>query len=147
MLFETSLISYDSIKLNNIDITLDGVHRVSFTPPYNKIDVTFSLLETSLSYYEVRVTGENDPYDIGIGNLAFTPLTNLALNKTHTCSISVTPEIFDKGDGVYRVSFYAKSALDGTWDVTCLLLTVDGLCIQLADGSLLGVGTTKPIPA
>lgn len=147
MLFETSLVKYESIKLNNTEITLDGNYRVSFNPPYNKVDITFTLLETSLSYYEARVTADADSHGIGIGNLAFTPETNLALNRTHTVSINVTPEVFNKGPGVYRVSLYAKSALDGTWDVTYLLLTIDDFCLQLSDGAILGVGTAEAIPS
>ncbi len=153
MPFETSLVRYDSIELNNTEVALDGAYKVSFSPPYNKINLTFSLVESSLSYYEVRVTREADPYDIGVGTLARTPsgeaiaLSNLALNKSHTITIAICPETFNSGDGDYRVSLYAKSALDGMWDVTYLLFTLKDSCyLQTSDGSILGVGTSQDIP-
>ena len=152
MLFETSLVRYDSIKIHNTEVTLDGTYRVSFSPPYNKVEITFSLLESSLSYYEVRVTRETDPYGIGVGTLAQRPsgeklsLSNLALNHSHTISIAVCPEVFNQGDGVYRVSLYAKSALDGTWDVTYLLFTISDGYLYTSDGLVIGVGTDQPIP-
>jgi hypothetical protein len=153
MLFETSLVSYDSIKINNEEITLDGNYRVSFSPPYNKVDINFSLLESSLSYYEVRVTGEDDPYGVGEGILALNPneeplaLFSLALNKSHAISISVCPKVFNKGDGVYRVGLYAKSAVDGIWDITYFLFTLSDGYVYTSDGELIGVCTTQESPS
>lgn len=145
MKFETPLISYDSIELNGQEVELDGTYKVSFSSPYNKIDITFSPLNTSLTYYEVRVTLEDDPYDIEVGSLAYAN-ASIPQNKAHNFSINITPEIFNKGDGVYRISLYAKSATDGSWDITYLFFTLDGY-LQLADGLTFSVVTTKDAPS
>lgn len=145
MKFETPLVRYDSIKLDGKEVELDGNYKVSFSSPYNKIDITLSPINTSLSYYEVRVTLDGEPYDIEVGNRAYAT-TNLPQNRSHNFSIDITPELFDRGDGIYRISLYAKSATDGSWDITYLFFTLDGY-LQLADGLTFSVVTTKDAPS
>ena len=70
-MLETPLVRYDSIKINNIDVALSSEGRASFTAPYNRIDIKFTPTNCSLSYYEVRITEEEDECDIGVGNLAY----------------------------------------------------------------------------
>jgi hypothetical protein len=146
MRLETPLIEYTSIKLNGTEVELNGIARVSFSSPYNKIDITFQPTNTSLSYYEVRVTEDSESYDIGIGNRAYAT-TSIPLNTPHTFSLNVTPDIFDKGDSVYRISLYAKSALDGSWDIAYLFITLNDGYFQLADGSLFNVVAINDIPS
>ncbi len=146
MRFNTPLIEYTSIKIHGKEVELDGAARVSFSSPFNRIDITFQPTNTSLSYYEVRVTEDGEPYDIGVGNRAYVA-TSIPLNAAHTFSLNVTPDIFDKGDSIYRISLYAKSALDGSWDIAYLFIALTDGYFQLADGNLFGVVTTKDIPS
>jgi hypothetical protein len=82
-----------------------------------------------------------------MGSLAYSA-SPVAADAPHSFSINVNSTTFSKGMGSYRVSLYAKSAIDGVWDVTCLLFTLnDGCYLQLSDGSILGVGTDRDIPS
>jgi hypothetical protein len=149
MKFNTPLLEYTSIQLNGTEVELNGTARarVSFSSPYNKIDITFKPTNTSLSYYEARVTEDGEPYGIGVGNRAYTA-TSIPLNASHTFSLNITPDVFDKGDSVYRISLYAKSALDGSWDTVHLFITFDNARFILAnDNGPLGVLTTQDIPS
>jgi hypothetical protein len=56
----TPLISYDSIKVADVDILLSSLTRVSFNSPYNRIDIKFTPRNGSIEYYEVRITREAD---------------------------------------------------------------------------------------
>ena len=71
MSLTTPLVNYDSIKINGIDVALSSTGRVSFTDPYNKIDIKFTPTNCSLSYFEVRITEEEDLFDIEVGELAY----------------------------------------------------------------------------
>lgn len=142
----TPLVSYDAIKINNKDITLSSNCRASFIAPYNRIIIDMTPTNCSLSYFEVRVTGLEDTYDIGIGARAFCT-TNIAANAKYTFNIDINAENFALGDGSYRISLYAKSALDDSWDVTYLFFTVGGEEFILADGSNLEVLTTQNTPS
>ena len=66
-----SLITYSSITVNNKSIDLSGSGKVSFKAPYNAINITFTPTNSSLSYYEVRITAANADYDIGVGQRAY----------------------------------------------------------------------------
>ena len=141
----TPLVSYDSIKIHNVDVLLSSTGRVSFQSPYNKINVKMTPTNCSLSYFEVRVTGSEEEYDIGKGVKAYWT-TNIAANASHEFTIDVNSSNFMLGDGTYRISLYAKSALDDSWDVTYLFFTVSGEQFILADGNAFGVLTTKDAP-
>ena len=71
MELNTPNVEYISIKIANKDILLSSSCRASFKPPFNKIDVKIKPTTASLSYYEVRITEEEDECDIGVGNLAY----------------------------------------------------------------------------
>lgn len=120
----TPIVNYKSIKINNQDITLSTICKASFTSPYNRIDFVINSTNVSLSYYEVRITREDDNYDIGIGVLAYWD-TNIQNNVDYSFSINVNSINFNYGDGTYRISLYAKNAIDGSWDVAYLLFTVN----------------------
>lgn len=142
----TPLVSYDTIKINGVDISLSSKCRASFIAPYNKINIEMTPTNCSLSYFEVRVTGSEESYDIGVGANAYWT-TNIAANLTHTFTIEINSTNFSLGDRDYRISLYAKSALDDSWDVTYLFFTVDGEEFILADDSSFNVLTTKDIPS
>lgn len=142
----TPLVNYESIKIHNTDILLSSECRASFTSPYNKISITMTPTNCSLSFYEVRVTGSEEEYDIGKGSRAYWS-TNIAANVSYTFTIDIAPENFTLGDGTYRISLYAKSALDDSWDVTYLFFTVGGEEFTLADGSSFEVLTQRAIPS
>ncbi len=141
----TPLVSYDTIRINGKDISLSSSCRASFIAPYNKINIEMAPTNCSLSYFEVRVTGLDAEYDIGVGAKAYWT-TNIAANAKHTFTIDINSENFTLGDGAYRISLYARSALDGSWDVTYLFFTVSGEQFILADGLEFGVITTKEAP-
>jgi len=118
--YSTPEINYKSIKINNVDVALSGTANVSFQSPYNRIDIVMRPIEHTPSYYEVRITKENEAYDIGLGNLAYMN-QSVPLNADTSFSINVNSTNFNKGDGLYRISLYAKSSVDGSWDVTYML--------------------------
>jgi len=113
MALVTPLISYDSIMIAGADITLGETVTASFNPPYNRIDVKFTPTNGEIEYYEARITPESAVWDIGCGQLAYWD-TNVAGNRQHSFSIAVNSTNFSHGDGVYRVSFHARSAIDGS---------------------------------
>ena len=150
MLLESPLVNYNSISINGVEVNLETDScRASFQAPFNKIDVSLTPTNCSLSYYEVRVTRAEDPYDIEVGSLAYWN-TNIALNKTHSFSINIIPEVFKLNEGektaTFRISFYAKSSIDGSWDVTYLVFTLDNSYLCFSDGSTLEVLTTREAP-
>jgi hypothetical protein len=142
----TPLVSYDAIKINGVDISLSSKCRASFIAPYNKINIEMTPTNCSLSYFEVRVTESEESYDIGVGANAYWT-TNIAANSTHTFTIEINSTNFSLGDGDYRISLYAKSALDDSWDVTYLFFTVGGEEFTLADGSSFEVLTQRAVPS
>ena len=122
--YSTPNITYKSIKINNTDISLSSTTKVSFISPFNKINITIRPTTCSISYYEVRVTKDTEDYDIGVGNCAYFT-GSLSVDQDYSFSININNTLFNKGDGKYRISLYGKSSLDGSWDVTYLLFTVD----------------------
>lgn len=141
----TPLVDYLSIKIANKDILLSSACRASFKPPYNKIEVQLKPTTTSLSYYEVRVTKVDEVADIGIGKLAYWD-ANISANEIKNFSIEINNTNFSYGDTTYRLSFYAKSAVDGSWDVSYLYFTFDDMQFMLSDGSEFAVLTDIAAP-
>lgn len=97
--------------------------RCSYISGNNTIKVRFQS-DISLNYYEVRVTKVTEEYDIGLGTCPYRNTDGFAANTEHTFIIPVTPEYFPEM-GTYRVSLYAREALENTWDVTYLFITAD----------------------
>lgn len=150
MLLESPLVNYNQISINGVPINLGTDScRASFQAPFNKIDVSLTPTNCSLSYYEVRVTRAEDPYDIEVGSLAYWN-TNIELNKIHSFSINITPEVFKLNEGekiaTFRISLYAKSSIDGSWDVSYLFFTFDQMNFIVSDGSDFSVLTDRDAP-
>ena len=141
----TPIVDYLSIKIANTDVLLSSICRASFKPPYNKIDVQIKPMTTSLSYYEVRITQADEVADIGLGTLAYWD-ANIRADEIKTFSIDINTTNFSHGDNTYRISFYAKSAVDGSWDVSYLYFSVEDIQFVLSDGSEFAVLTTRDIP-
>ena len=141
----TPNVEYISLSIAGKNILLASSCRASFKPPFNKIDVKIQPKNTSLSYYEVRITKADEEWDIGVGTLAYWE-ANVSSNTPHQYSIDINSTNFTKGDGAYRISFYAKSASDGSWDVSYLFFTLDQTYFTLADGSTFEVLTTQSAP-
>ena len=141
----TPNVEYISLSIAGKNILLASSCRASFKPPFNKIDVKIQPKNTSLSYYEVRITKADEEWDIGVGKVAYWE-ANISSNTPHQYSIDINSTNFTKGDGAYRISFYAKSALDGSWDVSYLFFTLDQTYFTLADGSTFEVLTTQSAP-
>jgi hypothetical protein len=53
---------------------------------------------------------------------------------------------FAHGNTTYRVGMYARSASDGSWDVSYLFFTVGNGQFTLSDGSGFAVLTTRDTP-
>lgn len=141
----TPLVDYLSIKIANTDILLSSTCRASFKPPYNEIEVQLKPTTASLSYYEVRVTKADEVADIGVGKLAYWD-ANISANEIKNFSIEINNTNFSYGDTTYRISFYAKSAVDGSWDVSYLYFTFDDMQFMLSDGSEFAVLTDIAAP-
>lgn len=150
----TPNLEYLSIKLAGNEIALSSSCIASFKPPYNQIDIKLKPTNTELSYYEVRITGADESYDIGVGTRAeliqdgesVTWLANMPMNAICAYSLPINSTNFKQGDGTYRISFYAKSASDGSWDVSYLYFTLDQY-FTLSDGSTFAVLTDQSAPA
>ena len=147
MLLQTRLLDYKDPIINGVSIQENNSCKVSYTSPFNKIDIEGTPIEGSLGRYEVRVTGIDDPYDIGVGIIPKCRYNNIKQaaywaslpgNKAHSFSILVEPETFvleaDQTSKTFRLSFYARSAIDGSWDMTYFLFTVDGLSLGVETG-------------
>ena len=145
MEYRTPIVDYLTIKIANTDVLLSSTCRASFKPPYNKIDVQIKPTTTSLSYYEVRVTKADEVADIGVGTLAYWD-ANISANEITTFSIDINSTNFAHGDNKYRLSFYAKSAIDGSWDVSYLFFTVEDFQFILSDGTEFAVLTARDVP-
>lgn len=163
MLLNPPFIVNESIEwyINNQPINTEAGCVASYNPGFNKIDIKLSLTDIAISYCEVRVTDINDDYDIGVGNLPLKTLygsgssadafwLGLAANTTHNLTFYITPERFPLLEGqharTFRIAFYAKNELDGSWNVSYLVFTLDGSQLVLQDGTALGVLTTKDFP-
>ena len=142
----TPLVTYNYIKINGVDVALSATGRVSFTAPYNKIDIKFTTpTNCSLRAFEVRITEEENLFDVGVGELAYWD-TNLPANTQYSFSIPVNATLFKHGNKLYRVSLYAKSAIDGSWDVTYLFFTTNNELFTPSGSSGLEVLTTRDAP-
>lgn len=106
---------------------LGETFHASYNAGYNSIEVRF-ISDLSLNYYEARVTKEGEDYDVGVGALAFEHIGSWAANTEHSYTITVDNTLFPN-PGTYRISLYAREALENTWDVTYLFITSE------ADGS------------
>ena len=147
----TPVLTYKSIKLNNVDITLSSQPSdvlVSYQPPFNRIDVVFRA-GTSLSYYEVRTTEFSAEYGVGIGICAYHD-ANIAANADYSYSIYINSDYFPRiiGDGnkQFRVSLYAKNSVDGSWDATYLLFDRNGLRVVPTNADGIETLTIEPQP-
>ena len=146
MELNTPNIEYTAIKIADKDILLASSScRASFKPPFNRLDIKMRPKNTSISYYEVRITKADEVADIGSGKLAFWA-ANIPANADYQFSIDINSTNFAYGDGTYRLSFYAKSALDGSWDVSYLYFTFDNIQFRLSDGAEFAVLTTRDVP-
>lgn len=106
-------IQYSTFKFNEKTLTghvvkeagLSGAVRVSFNSGFNTISYSITPDETILKYV-VRVTKDNEDYDVDTGNL-LQYSTNISPNKATDIVLTVDNSTFNKGDGVYRISMYA----------------------------------------
>jgi hypothetical protein len=146
MELSTPNVEYTALKIAGKDILLSSSCRASFKSPFNRIDVTLKPKNASISYYEVRITSADDVADIGVGTLASWS-ANIPANTEYQFSIDINETNFTHGDGAYRISFYAKSALDGSWDVSYLFFTIDQSYFTLSDGSIFAVLTDRDAPS
>jgi hypothetical protein len=145
MELNTPNIEYISLKIAGKDILLSSSCRASFKSPFNKIDVRLKPKNTAVSYYEVRVTKADEESDIGVGTLVSWS-ANLPVNEDYQFSIDINEKNFKYSDGAYRISFYAKSATDGSWDVSYLFFTLDQVYFTLSDGNVFEVLTDRDSP-
>lgn len=130
-------IQYSTFKFNEKTLTgrvvkeagLSGVVRVSFNSGFNTISYSITPDETILKYV-VRVTKDNEDYDVDTGNLLHYS-TNISPNKATNITLTVDNSTFNKGDGVYRISMYAWNGV--MWDHTYLFICFDGLTFKPAD--------------
>jgi hypothetical protein len=147
MSYTTPDVSY-SIKVANLkfntvgDIAVGAACRVSYNC---KIIITLIPNNCGLDQFDVRATTSDASWDIDQGNL-LSRSTNLSQSVAHSCEFYITKENFPSA-GEYRIGLYARNALDGSWDVTYLFITLDGCSFQLSDGSMFGTLTDRNIPS
>jgi len=134
-----------TITLNGTQIPVDGSAKVSFKSPFNKIYINVKPTNTSLSYFEARVTTYNADYGIGVGKLLCHETNISSTGKTLSFDINATN--FSEGDGDYRIGIYSKNSVDGTWDLTYIFFEVAGSQFIPSDSTGFEVLTTEPIPS
>lgn len=122
-----------SINGQSIIVNDTSSIRASFNPPYNVISGTFKSTNISLSRFEVRVTAADADYDIDLGTRPYYIVSNISANSVHKFSFEINKENFNLGNINYRISLYARSALDGTWDVTNILFDLNDLLLVPSD--------------
>lgn len=131
----TPNVTYSSIKLiytsdkeHIVDMSLSSTYKASFAGNA-KIKITYKS-NVSLSRFLVRITPDElytiDEYDIDKGKLAYWD-SNVSGNTEHTFQFSINSSCFVKGAATYRISLYAQSSLDYSWDVTYLFITSNNL--------------------
>ena len=118
---------------------LSGAVRVSFNSNFNTITYSVTPDETILKYI-VRVTKDNEDYDVDTGNILYYS-TNISPNKATNIVLTVDRSTFDKGDGLYRISMYAWNGV--MWDHTYLFVCFDGLVFKPADSDVFEVYSDK----
>lgn len=120
---------------------------VSFNDGHNKVSIVFSS-DVSLDYAELRVAKTGDETGLGIGNLASFTSGNIAADSQQTWSFNVTSDLFDKGDGTYILSLYARNALNGYWSDLQLFLTVEGYgFIPAGSDNMMVQDNTSAVPS
>ena len=81
--------------------------------------------------FEARATLVGEPFGVGIGLL-------VGAFSTTPAGVERVFEIYDteltKGDGEYRISLFAQSAADGTWNDNHHFWTSDGEPFYTSDG-------------
>ena len=101
---------------NNILLASDTPHKVSYSAPSNVIYVE-ATPNSSISYFEVRVTAIDAAYGIGVGVKAYSRLTAAGSADPLDFEISVNSTNFPSNNlqltPAFRVSFYAKRYSDG----------------------------------
>ena len=124
-----------NISINNQSITVNSENpiRASFNPPFNIISGTYKSTNISLSRFEIRITAADADFDIDLGTRPYYATANISANSVHEFSFEINEENFNLGNITYRISLYARSALDGTWDVTNVLFDLNGLQLDPSD--------------
>ena len=149
MILESSLVKFNSIKVNGKEI--DQVGRVSYNYPFNEIKFEMAVKNTSLNYFEVRVTNWEDEYDIEVGELVYYS-PGFPASSTQTFTIKIDPDKYpifritgpESKIKTFRVGLYARSAVDNSWDVAYFVFTTNNE--QLFITELDSNGNTKTIP-
>lgn len=135
-------IKVTNLKFNTVeDLAINSECRVSYNC---KITITLIPNNCGLSQFDIRATVLESPWDIDQGKL-LSRSTNLRQSSAHTCEFIINTENFPEA-GSYRIGLYAKNELDGSWDVSYLVFTLNGTQLILKDGTALSVLTTREIP-
>ena len=109
------IMEYDiSINGNSIIVNNADPIRASFNPPYNVISGTYKSTNISLSRFEIRITAADADFDVDLGTRPYYVASNISANSVHEFSFEINEENFNLGNVTYRISLYARSALDGT---------------------------------
>jgi len=141
-------VDYKALTVNGVNYLTSNAVKVSFVPPYNTVSITFRP-NVLLNRYIVNATYGDAAYDIDVGKrLVAAPggsITSIPSTQDTTVSFEVNSTNFDQGDGLYRISLYAQSAVDYSWDVSYILLTVSNDTFVPSDGGTFEVLTTKII--
>ena len=116
-----------SFVLNGIAVNLQGntpqeIGKISYVSGYDQLLIRYTS-DMSLQYIEARITADGTDYGIGIGTLVDYSSGSISANTQHTLTLNSSSTIFTSGDGVYRLSIYAKNSIDGTWNQTHFFIT------------------------
>ncbi len=122
-----------AVKLNDTSVE-SGAGRISFKSGFNKVSITFSCSNQSVNKFETWVTKSSiTDWGLNIGNKACEYSGFVAIDQEITVDFTASSTIFSEGDGEYRLALCTRGSLDGTWDVTEILLTLNGLTFKPSD--------------
>lgn len=134
------------VYVNGRSVYTEGIPedswKISFASGYNSVKVVFRCLNCSLTraMLTVQKGAKEDvcPYDCGPTSSkseeVATIVGSIAANTTQTLEFEASNRTFTEGDGVYTLSIYAKSAVDGSWNEYDILLSAVGTELQTSNG-------------
>ena len=139
-----------TIKFNGKNISLGESVRASFKDGFNTVSGTATSTNVSLNWFEIRVTEADEDWGIDKGNRLFITVGSIEANTAYNWNFTITPDKFNMGNSTnkaFRIAFYSRSALDGTWNITYTLLDLQSLSLIDSNGVSLEVPTQEePLP-
>lgn len=103
--------------------------KLSRQPGFDSVSVSFTA-DQYCAAFECRATKEGEDYGVGKGELI---ASFSAIQAGVPQKFSVSSSFLTRGDGVYRISLFAKGQ-NGSWNDNHKFITSNGLDLISSDG-------------